>query len=338
MNLLCAMASAISFHAGTELTIYNRALWFASWMVRLRWLKRLDAFIPLILRIQKMTAGFGSDRSGMIVRLFGIAGGQRIERRWTLIAGGGTGPEIPGLAVPLLLRQLQQGTIAAGARDAGTLLLLDAFEPAFISLSIRHEIRDIPQPPLLYVRVLGASFARLPPRVRAMHDVLRDQGAAGHATVTRGKHPLARIIATLFRFPRAGAHDLHVSFTECNGVETWTRDFSSQRFKSHLSQQGRYLVERFGPLRFGFALEADDHGLTMHIKRWWLGPIPLPLALAPRSVAREWEADDRFHFHVPIALPLIGPRRGLSRMASEPRRGGLMPGHEQPPQQSDRAV
>ena len=44
----------------------------------------------------------------------------------------------------------------------------------------------------------------------------------------------------------------------------------------------------------------------MIIRRWWLGPIPLPLRLAPRSVACEWADDGRFRFDVPIALPLIG--------------------------------
>lgn len=297
---------AVTFRAGTEMAVFNCALWLASWPIRIGLLKRLDAFIPFILDVQQIASRLGSDRSGMIVRLFGIVDGQRVERRWTLIASDGTGPEIPGLAAPRVLRQIKQGTITAGARDAGTLLTLEDFEPAFASLSIRHETRDIAQPPPLYARVLGASFKKLPPHVRAIHDVLRDKGVTGRATVTRGVNPLARMIATLFRFPRAGEHDLHVSFDEHNGVETWTRDFSGRCFRSHLSQEGPYLVERFGPLRFGFALEADDNGLTMHIRRWWLGPVPLPLALAPRSRAREWEADGRFHFEVPIVLPLIG--------------------------------
>jgi hypothetical protein len=33
----------------------------------------------------------------------------------------------------------------------------------------------------------------------------------------------------------------------------------------------------------------------------------MPMALAPRTPAREWQEDGRFQFDVSIALPLIGP-------------------------------
>ena len=232
---------------------------------------------------------------------------QAVERRWTLIASKGDGPEIPGLAAAILVDRLARRDVPAGARDAGEMLSLPEFEPAFTQLAIRHEMAELPQPPPLYARVLGDAFATLPAALRAIHTVLRDRGAHGRAMVTRGHNPVARAIAALFGFPPEGEHGLHVAFAENGGVETWIRDFSGHRFSSRLSRQGRLLMERFGPLRFGFDLLADDKGLAMQLKRWWLGPVPLPLALAPRSLAREWEEDGRFHFDVPIALPLIGP-------------------------------
>ncbi|MBJ7442938.1 MAG: DUF4166 domain-containing protein [Sphingobium sp.] len=93
---------------------------------------------------------------------------------------------------------------------------------------------------------------------------------------------------------------------QADGRETWTRDFSGRRFRSQLSQRNGWLVERFGPLRFAFDLHSDDQGLRMVMRRWWLGPLPLPKWLAPRSNAQEWAEGGRFHFDVPIALPLIG--------------------------------
>jgi uncharacterized protein DUF4166/saccharopine dehydrogenase-like protein len=299
-------APAVTFRAGTELAIQNRALWLLSWLLRSNWIGTLAPLIPLLLGLQRLTARLGSDRSGMIVRLFGLDHGRRLERRWTLIADNGSGPEIPGLAVPLLLRQLVDGSLAAGAQDAGSLLSLDALDADFAALSIRHDTIEIAQAPALYARVMGARFDTLAPRVRAMHDVLRDHGARGKAVVTPGRNPLARLVAALVGFPSAGEHDLHVAFSEVDGVETWTRQFSGRRFHSRLAQQGDALVERFGLLRFGFDLASDGQSLTMHLKRWWLGPFRLPLALAPRSTAREWQADDRFQFDVPIALPVIG--------------------------------
>ena len=149
-------------------------------------------------------------------------------------------------------------------------------------------------------------FDALPGAVRTMHSVLRDAGAQGQATVTRGSNPLARLLAAIVGFPSEGEHALHVHFEERCGQESWTRSFSGHAFKSHLSQQGELLVERFGPFRFGFDLPSDARGLTMVMRRWWIGRLPLPLLLAPRSLAREWEADGLFHFDVPIALPLIG--------------------------------
>jgi NAD(P)-dependent dehydrogenase (short-subunit alcohol dehydrogenase family) len=312
---------AVTFRAGTELTLQNLALGVLGTLVRRGWLERLDRLLPLLLHLQQFIRRLGSDRSGMIVRCFGRSQNARAERRWTLIANDGSGPEIPALTVPVLLRRLRDGTLNAGARDAGTLLSLADFAPAFTAMPVRHEIVERRLPPSLYARVMGTAFDALPPRVRAMHDVLRDHGATGRAVVTRGRTPLARVIAALFGFPSAGEHDLHVGFAERDGVETWTRDFAGRKFHSRLSQHGPHLVEAFGPLRFGFDLIADTEGLTMHIRRWWLGPLPLPLALAPRSVAREWQAGDRFHFDVPITLPLIGlvaHYRGWLRSADHP--------------------
>ncbi|WP_315837976.1 DUF4166 domain-containing protein [Bradyrhizobium prioriisuperbiae] len=297
---------AVTFRAGTELTLQSLGVWAMSWLVRWGWLQRPARLLPVMLAAQRVTSVFGSDRSGMIVRCFGRSNGARTERRWTLVASDGCGPEIPGLAVPLLLRRLRDRTLDAGARDAGTLLSLADFAPALDAMPMRHAITTHALPPPLYARVMGAAFEALPPKVRAMHEVLRDHGASGRATVTRGRNPLARIIASVIGFPPEGEHDLHVSFGARDGVETWTREFSGRRFHSRLSQQDGRLVEQFGPLRFGFDLPADKSGFTMHIRRWWLGPLPLPIALAPRSVAREWQAEDRFQFDVPISLPLIG--------------------------------
>lgn len=298
---------AVAFHAGTELAFQNLALWLASWPVRWRLLASLSPLGRLLEPARRLTARLGGDRSAMTVRLFGKCGEARVERRWTLLAERGDGPRIPALAVPVLADRILAGAIPPGAADAGTLLDLANFEPEFARLAVRHETIEIAQPPPLYRRVMGARFDALPASVRAMHGVLRDEGAHGEATVTRGRNPIARLICRLVRFPPAGAHPIHVHFAETDGVETWTRHFSGHRFHSRLSQRGAMVVERFGAIRFGFTLPSDGQGLRMVLRRWWLGPIPMPMALAPDCEAREWEEDGRFWFDVPVALPLIGP-------------------------------
>ncbi|QNA82798.1 DUF4166 domain-containing protein [Sphingomonas sp. So64.6b] len=296
---------AVIFRAGTELAFQNLTLWMASWLVRWGWLGSLAGLARWLLPLQRLTAGWGSDRSAMVVRVFGLVAGRRVERRWTLIASDGDGPEIPTLAAEIIADRI--AGMPHGAGDAGPLLDLADFEPSFTGLSIRHESEEFEQRPALYDRVMGVRFAALPLEVRAMHQVLRDGGASGRATVERGRNPLARLIGALMRFPAAGEHTLHVGFREEHGVERWTRTFSDQAFHSNLCEESGQLVERFGPLRFRFDLPSDEQGLTMLMRGWSVLRLPLPLFLAPRTVAREWVEDGRFKFDVPIALPLIGP-------------------------------
>lgn len=47
-------------------------------------------------------------------------------------------------------------------------------------------------------------------------------------------------------------------------------------------------------------------GLAMRPAGWAFGPVPLPSRLAPSGVAREWSEGGRFHFDVPIRLPVVG--------------------------------
>ena len=296
----------VTFYAGTDAPWHNLGLWLLSWPVRWKWLRRPERFASLLSALQRWTGGSGSLRSAFEVRLWGNAGDRQLERRWTLIASRGEGPEIPSLAVPLLLGRLEKGGIAPGARDAGGLLSLEDFRPSLAALATAQAIAERELPPPLYARVMGEAFHALPPAVRQIHQILRDAGAAGEAEVVLGRNPLARFIARFLGFPPAGRHSVHLDFSERGGRERWTRAFSGHRFSSELFEKEGRLNERFGLIRFEFDLPSDGSELRMIIRRWWLGPIPLPLRLAPRSDAREWEEAGRFQFHVPIDLPLLG--------------------------------
>lgn len=304
---------AVTFHAGTEFASQTLALWLLSWPIR--WIGRgsLARLAPLLVPVQRLMRRFSDERSAMALDMIGEMDGRFVERRWTLIASQGDGPEIPTLAAMLLAEKILKGEIEPGARDASELLTLADFEPLFATLAIRHEQTQTLLPPPLYTRIAGADFARLPDKVRSLHDMRGDGGASGEAQVERGTHPLAKFAAWMMGFPPAGSHKLHVAFSEKDGVECWTRSFGDHSFKSHLAAKGNTLSERFGPLRFRFDLPCDEKGLTMRIKGWSFCGLPLPLALAPRGtadapqeMAREWQEDGRFHFDVPIALPKIG--------------------------------
>lgn len=293
---------AVTFRAGTELAFQMIALWLASWPVRWGWARSLTAGAAWLLPLYRMTLGLGGARSAMRV----VLKGDGVERRWTLVADRGDGLEVPTMAAALLAGRILDGKVAPGARDASALLSLADFEPLFAALAIRHETVERPAVPL-YARIMGDRFAALPATIRAIHGVNGDGGAAGEGRVERGTSLAARLIGRIMRFPPAGDHPLHVAFAEHDGAERWTRDFGGHRFASRLEREGDCVAERFGPLRFVFALPADGDGLAMVLRRWSAFGIRLPRALAPRIMAREWEEAGRFRLLVDIRMPLIGP-------------------------------
>jgi NAD(P)-dependent dehydrogenase (short-subunit alcohol dehydrogenase family) len=296
---------AVRFRAGTELDVQNIGLWLLTWPVRWRWLASLRPLTAFMVLAQRLLGRIGGKRSAMRVVLKGWRGEQAIRRTWTVLAERRDGPWIPTLAVPLLAAKLDG--LAPGARSAAGSLSLDEFERAFAPFAIATAIEDA-QLPTLYERVMGEDFGLLPPAVRALHRVNGDLAASGMAEVTRGKGLPARLLCRLMGFPAAAAQvPVSVWMREEDGVETWRRDFGGTAFSSRLAQRGALLIERFGPIRFGFTLRPEPDGLTMHFARWWLGPLPMPRFLMPRGTAREYEAEGRFHFDVPIALPLVGP-------------------------------
>lgn len=297
---------ATTFRAGTELTFQMASLWLLSWPVRWGWLGSLLPLKRPLMALYRATSRLGGDRSGMTITLKGRRGGAGIGRRWTIVATNGEGPEIPTLAAEILAARILAGQVAPGARHAWYELEPEDFEPLFATLSVRHETVERSLPPPLYARLMGPRFAVLPPLVQAIHDVSGDGGAAGEGSVERGRNPLARLLGKLMGMPPAGDYPLHVGFTERDGRETWTRDFGGHRFASELSERKGLAVERFGPIRFGFALPSDGGELTMQLRRWSVFGVPLPRFLAPRIVAREWQEDDRFRFDVGVTMPIIG--------------------------------
>jgi hypothetical protein len=297
---------AVAFRAGNDSALQMRSLWLLSWPVRWGWLKSLTGLAGLLLALQRATAWLGGDRSGMTVTLTGRSGAEALERRWTLVAADGDGPEIPTLAAVLLAEELFAGRLAPGAYSPESLLPLARFEPGLAGLSQVQRFEERLLPPVLYARIMGPHWPVLPPLVRAIHDLQGDAGAAGEGRVERGRNLFARLMGWIAGFPPEGHYPLHVAFAEREGRERWTRDFGGHVFSSELSTKWGLAVERFGPMRFGFALAPVPDGLTMHLKRWSLFGIRLPRFLAPRIAAREWEAEDRFHFDVRLTFPLIG--------------------------------
>ncbi len=286
---------------------------------------RLPSMVPLaplfytVLNLMK----FGEHRGGMFVRAQGIRNGEPMELTWHLLAEGDDGPYIPSMAIEAVIRQLLAGERPAdGARPATRALELDQYVALFAGRSIHTGFRREEAGAALYLQLLGSAFDVLPPQVQALHRGSEARRWSGRADVRRGTGLMARAIAAMIGFPKAGNDvPVTVQFTPENGGERWTREFGGRRFSSlQWRGQGRnayLLMERFGVMDVAMALVVEGERLQLVARRWSLFGVPMPGFLLPRGTAFETETDGMFVFDVEIAAPFVGMIVGY--------RGRLMP-------------
>jgi hypothetical protein len=163
----------------------------------------------------------------------------------------------------------------------------------------------------LYPRLLGDAARNLPPIVAGLHEVTNTVTAHGTGTVRHGDSRLARFVAWLLGFPAAGAdRPLRVTIERDGDEEILSRHYPDSTLRTRQAAAGApgsgLLAERFGLLDLRLLLHADGEGITFDLlDARWLG-LRLPGAVRPRLQARESVAGGAYHFHVAIALPLIG--------------------------------
>jgi hypothetical protein len=316
--------------AGPVPEFLHRLLNACAFAVRLKLVPSLSPLARTMHRAINVLR-WGEHRGGMFVAIEGpIQGadkeGTSIERSWHLLAEGDDGPLIPSMACEAIIRKCLDGSPPApGARPATNDLELEDYEKLFARRAIHTGSREVTPTTgtlPLYPRVLGDAYASLPAPLQAMHDLSGETAAEGIATVTRGNGMLARLMAAVIGFPRAGENvPVRVAFKSERGREIWTRTFAGRSFHS-IQEQGRgrfewLLCERFGPVNAGMALAIEDGRMRLIVRRWSVFGIPLPVALAPRGDSYEYAENGRFHFHVEIAHPFTGPIVGY--------RGWLVP-------------
>ena len=159
----------------------------------------------------------------------------------------------------------------------------------------------------LFKSFLGDDCASFPVQVRRLHDVPAPRSWTGRAKVTRGGSFWARLIAAAFDFPPATDDTpVTVTMTPKDGGELWQRQFGDKQFWSFLKIKNGQMTERFGPLTFTLGLHVAEGQLHFPVTSGRLGPIPFPKTLLPISIAREYEADGRFHFDVALQAPFTG--------------------------------
>ena len=197
----------------------------------------------------------------------------------------------------------------------------------------------IDEPPLrsdwpLFRRLLGSCWELLPPAIQRLHSVTTFSTFTGECTVERGRNPLARLVAYIVGFPRAGASQkITVSIAVEAEGERWTRNVAGREFSSRqrlspdrpLRSSGvgklegdvtplkagycagqSLLREHFGALAFDIELTATDGTLKYVVSHSYLLGIPLPLWLGPKSTACESAEDGCFRFDVEIRHVFMG--------------------------------
>ena len=297
-------ARTVEFRAGMELGVMNHGLAALSWFRGKigfgmpRWLLGLVRFGAALL------APFGTNRGGMQVTVTGQGQAGWTQRRWTLVVGSGEGPYIPGIAVRTILRD--PALVPPGAKPALAEVSLAAAEAAIADLDVTLTRADQPVVPL-FQQALGPDFARLPDAVRASHDHAGPRRWSGNATITRGGSLLARAIAMVFAFPKAGL-DVPVTVLKTPTAlgEIWDRHFGAGLFRSHLQLTPKGMTERFGPMTFLLRLGVKDGGLNYPVVAGRCLGLPIPRFMLPKNIAREFERDGRFHFDVALYAPLRG--------------------------------
>jgi hypothetical protein len=306
------VTARVTFSAGLESRIEHIGMLLLAKLRHAGLVGNLERLAPALETSRRATRLVASDRGGMTVDCAGLdADGRPVNARWLLIAQKNQGPNVPVLPALALTRALLAGTVEPGAGVAVGVLPLAAIEAEMHapSFTTSHAIVT-GEAESLFARICGGdAYRSLPPALTAFHDSDGAPVWTGHADIDTSPSILGRIIRTLFGFPPAG-RDVPVTVTvdRQSETETWTRNFAGRRFASHLTPEGGNVVsERFGPFKILLGVSAANGEIAMPVVGWRLGPIPLPLALAPRSETREFaDADGRFRFDVAISLPVAG--------------------------------
>jgi hypothetical protein len=299
------------FRAGLELPILHLGLWALSLLRRARLIRTLEPLAVILGEAAGLVAPLGSDRGGMVVSAEGLdADGARRLARWSLCAEAGAGPNTPAAPAAATLRALLDGRLGEPlATPCVGLVDLDA---------ILHELRDLPirtqlesqrlDTPGLFPRLLGDAWETQPDVVRHAHAGLDPVTLTGRARA-RGAAGLPALLRRLQGLPPAGLHATTVTITPTADGERWIRRFGDRAFGSTIAparDDPWTFEETAGALTFRFSVTPRPNDLSWTFEGWWLGPVPLPRAWAPRIRARTFSRNGAYRFRVLVAHPWLG--------------------------------
>ena len=307
-------ADSVLFRAGLELEFMHSSLSVLGKLRRIRLLPSLTLLYKPLDYLASAFADHGTDRGGMVVAVTGQLHTEEgvepdfiaIRRTWSLQADPGKGPYVAAAPVRAIINNIAR--IKPGARACLSELPLDDYLHATREIMATVHSKETASPVLLQ-QVLGSSWLKLPLAVKKTHLVHDEIELKGRGSVKRGDSIIARLVATVFRFPAVTA-DVAVSVIKRKTAkgEVWIRSFGRHRFQStlalHSDVNGEECVrERFGLLDFELALEVSDSTMNMPVNRGWFLGLPIPKIFLPLSYTSEFEYANRMHFDVRLKLP-----------------------------------
>ena len=159
----------------------------------------------------------------------------------------------------------------------------------------------------LYQRVLREKMSLLPEPMRAFHASVTGGRCEGTLRVRRGSNFIAHLAATLGGLPQeSDATTVQLQVIPDANKERWVRKFGESTLSSIQWEENGLLIEQFPMMRFGLELVPEGTTLVHKLRRCWLGPLPLPLALAPRIATTATGIENGWRLSVRVSLPVIG--------------------------------
>lgn len=171
----------------------------------------------------------------------------------------------------------------------------------------RRRVNHTAMSATLHQRLLGDSFQRLPPPLRAFHGRQDGGRASGRFELVRGRGWLRGGAALIMRLAPAGSDvATRLEVVVAGDCERWVRHFGSHSMVTVQQEQQGLLAEDFGKMRFMFQLTADEAGLRFVLRRVKLFGLPLPLWLAPRVSAIVTGEPHGWHVDARIGVLMLG--------------------------------
>ncbi|MBO9709923.1 MAG: DUF4166 domain-containing protein [Caulobacter sp.] len=322
-----------TFRAGLELPVLHLGLWLLSLLRRARLLPSLEPLAVVLGEAAGLVAPLGSDRGGMVVEAHGLDEQNRPTlARWGLWAEAGAGPHTPAAPAAAALRALLDDVLPGEPRATACVGLVElaAMLRPLENLPIYARLeRQHPETPGLFPRLLGQAWSDLPDIVRRAHQGVAPITLNGRARA-RGATGLPALMRRVQGMPPPGVHATTVTITPGEGGEHWTRRFGVRPFASFIGptrDDPWAFEETVAPLTFRFGATRYPGGFSWVLDGWRVGPVPLPLAWAPRVRARTFARPDEdgtwaYRFRVLVTHPWMGVVFGYA--------GRLFPDSEPP--------